>query len=66
MKRQYIGVTSNGRRFLLMSLVFFDKSNGSVVLSPSEDWKLNWIEIDDAGETFVYDIAAGTFTEADY
>jgi len=63
MKRQYIGVTSNGRRLLLMHLPYVDISTGLMIPSASDDWKSNWIEIDDAGVTFEYDIGTGDVSE---
>jgi hypothetical protein len=65
-KRQYIGVTSNGRRLLVMNIVFDDQSKSLYLSGPIDGWKTNWLVIDDAGESIIYDIDSGKLIEADF
>jgi hypothetical protein len=62
-KRQYLGVTFKGKKYLLLSFI-----HASCISDPSikKTWRHGWVEVMDGGDLFwevLYDPATGTFSE---
>jgi len=67
-RRQYIGVTVDGKKMLVMNMVYNDQD-----IDPGDqfegamfkDWKNQWMYIEDAGVQIIYDFDTGKFSEID-